>query len=217
MHAHRVFYSRFEYVWANPNEGPELQYLFFIVPKLLHKYSQFSVVSVKHSLNTSKICMGNLFALMRNSRSCGFQLKWLDFAVKFHQATVNVTARQIFQRASFFHSVFHSLPWCYPNIALSHLQIGFAYSWLLQKTVSTNISWSNPICMFLFIYTDWVTACQVLTAHFNKSSKYVWFYCLLLPRHQLWSMWCGLPAIEPQLFEAAIPSLSTENKLYWHF
>lgn len=110
------------------------------------------------------------------------------------------------------------LPWCYPNITLSHLQIGFAYSsWLLQKTVSMNISWSNPICIFLFIYTHWVTACQVPTAHFNKSSKYVWFYCLLLPQHQLWSMWCGLPAIEPQLFEAAFPSLSTENKCYWHF
>lgn len=120
---------------------------------------------------------------------------------QIRQATVNETSRQLF-----FYFVFHLLPWCYPTICLLlAITKDCFHEYFLKQ--------SHLYIPVYLLYTDWVTACQVPTAHFNKSSKYVWFYCLLLPQHQLWSIWCGLPAIEPQLFEAAFPSLSTENAI----
>lgn len=158
---------------------------------LLTQSSSFLLVTMANlcdQLEHNKSAWGTFLPLCKTPDHVdSYWIVWIS-PIKFRRAAVNVTVGQIFQQAFFFHSVFHSLPWWYPKTTLLHLQIGFAYSWLLQKTVSMDISWSNPICMFLFICTDWVTTCQVLIAHFNKSSKYVWFYCLLLPRHQLWSM-----------------------------
>lgn len=40
----------------------------------------------------------------------------------------------------------------------------------ILQDMFAHISHSNPICMLLFICTDWVASCQILAAHFNKSS-----------------------------------------------
>ncbi len=50
-----------------------------------------------------------------------------------------------------------------------------------------------------------------------KSSKYVWFTACCCHGNQLWSMLMRFACNWASAFEAAIPSLSTENKLYWHF
>lgn len=93
------------------------------------------IVNVQNWLpNQTQAVWGTLFALTLISRSKGFLLSDSIFPMKFCHGAVNVTTRQIFLQASFFHLVFHSLPWRYPNIYRMDLHTAGYYKRLFPWT-----------------------------------------------------------------------------------